>query len=83
MYRHIDWQGDQHLACKQINQVFVDKLECDAGRCPHRPVFTSVKVTGDMSYKNNTLICVYCGQELEEVKTYRLKDTLPIAPRSA
>jgi hypothetical protein len=85
MIKHIIYETpDQHAFLKQINLVIEEKYNSDLGHCPHRPVDTrDIKVTGDMAYRVTTFLCMYCGQELEEVKTYRLKNPIPAPPRAS
>lgn len=84
MIKHINFDGDRHLAIKELNQVIEDKALSDDGKCPHRAVKITAKVTGDMAGRETVDLCCYCSNEIEvERVVYRLKSPIPTGPKSA
>jgi len=81
MIRSIDFQGDPHLAIKQLNQVIEEKFLSDQGKCPHRPSNLVVSMSGDMSYKAKGSFCVFCSSEIEIDRiVWKAKSPLPERP---
>lgn len=73
---------DEHAFIKLLNECIETKYNSDLGNCNHRPVETlGMKMSGDMADRySKTSICVFCGEELEPIITYRVKPRLPDAP---
>lgn len=86
MIRHIDFNGDQHKAIRELNEVRIDLNQWETtGQCPHKPSGVLVMAKGDLADRvANGVYCRYCGERLKiKSVVWELESPIPTRPQGA